>query len=144
MRNVNLAVPVTDAEPQRLFDARQVRLPPALSYALAAALVTTAFLARLLLEPFLGNEFTYLLFVPAVLIASGAGGLGPGLLATGLSDLLALYFLRSALPLSASHIFSLSAFTAIGIGMAVFGARLLRARSSPLPARKIWLPEKLI
>ena len=67
------------------------------------ALVATAFLAQLLLEPFLGNEITYLLFVPAVLIASGAGGLGPGLLATGLSDLLVLCFFRASFPLSASH-----------------------------------------
>ncbi len=132
MRNVNIAVPVTDLEPQRLFSARRVRLPPTLSYALAAGLVATAFLAQLLLEPFLGNEITYLLFVPAVLIASGAGGLGPGLLATGLSDLLVLCFVRASFPLSASHTFSLSAFTAIGIGMAAFGARLLRARSVAL------------
>jgi two-component system sensor kinase FixL len=130
MRNVNVAVPVTDAEPQRPLGVKHVMLPHALGYALAAALVAVAFLARLLLEPFHGDEITYLLFVPAILIASGAGGLGPGLLATALSDLLALYFFRAPLPLTTSHIFSLSAFTAIGIGMAVLGARLLRARSS--------------
>ncbi len=118
MRNVNVAVPVTDTEPQRPPGAKHALLPVALAYSLAVALVAMAFLARLLLESFLGDEITYLLFVPAILIASGAGGLGPGLLATGLSDLLALYFFQASLPLSASHIFSLSAFTAIGIGMA--------------------------
>ena len=132
MRNVNIAVPVRDTEPRRPSGVGHVLLPHAFAYPLAAALVAMAFLARLLLAPFLGDEITYLLFVPAVLIASGTGGLGPGLLATGLSDLLALYFFRASFPLSASHVFSLSAFTAIGIGMAVLGARLLRARSAAL------------
>jgi len=132
MRNVNVAVPVTDVERQRPFGAGQVPLPATLSYALAIALVAMAFLARLLLEPIFGDEITYLLFVPTVLVASGAGGLGPGLLATGLSDLLVLYFFRTSFPISTSHIVSLSAFTAIGIGMAAFGARLLRARSSAI------------
>lgn len=126
------ADPVIDTEPQRPSGAKYALLPHALAYSLAAALVAMAFLARLLLEHFLGDEITYLLLVPAVLIASGAGGLGPGLLATGLSDLLALYFFRASFPLSASHIFSLGTFTAIGIGMAMLGERLLRARSAVL------------
>jgi two-component system sensor kinase FixL len=130
MRNVNVAVSVTDVEPQRSFGTGHVRFPHAVSYALAAALVAMAFLARLLLGPVLGDEVTYLLFVPAILVASGVGGLGPGLLATALSDVLAIYFFRTALPLSVPHVFGLSAFTAIGIGMAVLGARLLRARSA--------------
>ena len=132
MRNVNIAVPVTDMERQRSFAAKLSLLPHTLAYALAAAMVAMAFLTRSLLAPYLGDEITYLLFVPAVLIASGASGLGPGLFATGLSDLLTLYFFRTSFPLSASHIFSLSAFTAIGIGMAVLGSRLLRARSAAL------------
>ena len=132
MRNLNAAAPTADAKPQRQTQTgpRHVLLPHTLSYSLAAALVAMAFLVRLLLEPILGDEITYLLFVPAILVASGIGGLGPGLLATGLSDLLALYFFRTSFPLPASHVFSLSAFTAIGIGMAVLGSRLLRARSS--------------
>jgi two-component system sensor kinase FixL len=132
MRNVNIVVPVTDTDPQRPSGVGHVLLPHALAYAPATALVATAFLARLLLESVLGDEVTYLLFVPAVLIASGVGGLGPGLLATALSDVLALYFFRTAFPLSASHVFGLSVFTAIGVGMAVLGARLLRARSAAL------------
>jgi two-component system sensor kinase FixL len=132
MRNVNIAVPVTDAEPQRPFGTRHIRLSYALSYALAAALVAMTFLARLLLESALGDEVTYLLFVPVVLVASGVGGLGPGLLATVLSGVLALYFSHTTFPLSASHVIGLSAFTAIGISMAMLGARLLRARSAAI------------
>ena len=129
MHNVNAAAPVADANATGRFGAGPALLPGTLSYSLAIAIVAMAFLARLLLEPILGDEATYLLFVPAVLVASGVGGFGPGLLATALSDLLTLYFFRTSFPLSASHIISLSAFTAIGIGMAVLGARLLRARA---------------
>ncbi|HEY0224222.1 MAG TPA: PAS domain S-box protein [Pseudolabrys sp.] len=94
------------------------------------ALVAGTFLARMLIRPALGEEITYLLFVPAVLVASGVGGFGPGLLATALSDLAAIYFLRASLSLSAASLFGLAAFTVIGIGMAGLGARLLRARMS--------------
>jgi DNA-binding CsgD family transcriptional regulator len=65
---------------QWLFVRRDV-----LRYALAPLAVTVAFLARLALTPILGDASPYLLFVPAVLAAGGLGGLGPGLLATGLS-----------------------------------------------------------
>jgi hypothetical protein len=47
--------------------------------------VAITFAARALLEPMLGDQAPYLFFVPAVLITAGAAGLGPGLLATGLS-----------------------------------------------------------
>src|SRR6516225_12046251 len=54
-------------------------------YGLAPLAVAIAFLIRLALAPVLGDASFYLLFVPAVLVAAGLGGLGPGLLATGLS-----------------------------------------------------------
>src|SRR5215813_8632882 len=71
---------------QRLFVHRD-----ALRYALAPAAVAIAFLARLALTPILGDASPYLLFVPAVLFAGGLGGLGPGLLATGLSVVLGFF-----------------------------------------------------
>ena len=43
---------------------------------------------RLALTPILQDESPYLFFVPAVLVAAGIGGLGPGLMATGLGALL--------------------------------------------------------
>jgi two-component system sensor kinase FixL len=129
MHDVNAAVPMTDVKPARQFGAGLILLPRTLSYSLAVALVVMAFLARQLLEPILGEEATYLLFVPAVLVASSVGGFGPGLLATGLSDLLALSFLQTSFPPSASHLFGLSTFTVIGIGTAGLGARMLRARA---------------
>ena len=62
-----------------------------LRYALAPLAVAIAFLARVALTPVLGDASPYLLFVPAVLVAGGLGGLGPGLLATGLSVVLGLF-----------------------------------------------------
>src|SRR5262245_16035051 len=63
----------------------------ALRYGLAPLAVAIAFLARLALTPILGDASPYLLFVPAVLVAAGLGGLGPGLVATALSVLLGFF-----------------------------------------------------
>ena len=57
-----------------------------LCYALALAALAIAFLARLALTPILGDASPYLLFVPAVLVVGGLGGLGPGLLLAGLQS----------------------------------------------------------
>ena len=54
-------------------------------YGVAVLSVAVAFELRLLLEPTLQDLGLYLLFVPAVLVAGGIGGLGPGILATLLS-----------------------------------------------------------
>jgi PAS domain S-box-containing protein len=58
----------------------------AITLALAAAAVRLAFLQALEMR------VTYITFYPAVILAALCGGLGPGLLATGLSALLADYF----------------------------------------------------
>src|SRR5262249_44070661 len=67
----------------------------AICYALAPVAVAIVFLARLALTPVLGDASPHLLFIPAVLVASGLGGLGPGLLATALSVLLGLVVFSS-------------------------------------------------
>jgi K+-sensing histidine kinase KdpD len=67
----------------------------ALHYGLAPFAMAIAFLARLALTPIIGDASPYLLFIPAVLVAAGLGGFGPGLLATGLSVLLG-FFVGSA------------------------------------------------
>ena len=76
----------------------------ALRYALAPFAVAIAFLARLALAPILGDASPYLLFVPAVLTAAGLGGLGPGLLATGLSVVLGFFVITMSPGVSASEI----------------------------------------
>lgn len=103
-------------------------LRPALSYPIAAALAAAAFGLRLLLEQGLQSEIRYLLFIPAVLAASRLGGLGPGLLATAASALLALD--PSDFPLTPAKTLALAVFVVIGAGIAWFGERLLRTRDA--------------
>jgi hypothetical protein len=53
----------------------------AMLYGIALAAVAVALAVRLALVTTLGDESPYLSFVPAVLIAAGSAGLGPGLFA---------------------------------------------------------------
>jgi two-component system sensor kinase FixL len=100
----------------------------AVRYGLAPAAVALAFAARALLSPILQNEETFLFFVPAVLVASGLGGLGPGLLATALSLVLGFTFFSAFPSLSAAEVVNVCAFVAICGGMAWWGEQLIRAR----------------
>jgi two-component system sensor kinase FixL len=99
-----------------------------LRYALAPFAVALAFLARLALTPILGDASPYLLFVPAVLTAAGLGGLGPGLLATGLSVGLGFFVITTSPGVSASEIVDAALFTMIGAGIAWSGEQLQRNR----------------
>src|SRR6516225_5347696 len=100
----------------------------ALRYALAPFAVAIAFLARLALTPILGDASPYLLFVPAVLIAAGLGGLGPGLLATGLSVVFGFFVSTISPSLSVPEIVDAALFTMIGAGIAWSGEQLQRNR----------------
>jgi two-component system, LuxR family, sensor kinase FixL len=100
----------------------------ALRYALAPVAVAIAFLARLALTPILGDASPYLLFVPAVLTAAGLGGLGPGLLATGLSVVFGFFVSTISPSLSVPEIVDAALFTLIGVGIAWSGEQLQRNR----------------
>jgi two-component system, LuxR family, sensor kinase FixL len=90
--------------------------------------VAIAFLARFALTPILGDASPHLLFVPAVLVAAGLGGLGPGLLATGLSVLLGFFVIMISPGVSASEIVDAALFTMIGAGIAWSEEQLQRNR----------------
>ena len=99
-----------------------------LCYALAPAAVAIAFLLRLALAPALGDDARYLLFVPAVLVAAGLGGLGPGLTATGLGAVLG-FFLTTASPTdSMTEVVNAVVFVLIGAGISWSGEQLQRTR----------------
>src|SRR5215467_10568329 len=106
-----------------LFVRREV-----LRYALAPVVVALAFFARLALTPILGDASPYLLFVPAVLIAAGLGGLGPGLLATGLSVVLGFFVSTTSPSLSVPEIVDAALFTLIAAGICWSGEQLQRNR----------------
>src|SRR5262249_18150046 len=106
-----------------LFVRREV-----LRYALAPFAVVLAFFARVALTPILGDASPYLLFVPAVLIAAGLGGLGPGLLATGLSVVLGLFVITTFPSLSMPEIVDAALFALIAAGISWSGEQLQRNR----------------
>ena len=66
------------------FCDRHCAQPGVMHYGLAPIAVALAFAVRAMLVPILQDDSPYLFFVPAVLVAAGIGGLGPGLLATAL------------------------------------------------------------
>src|SRR4051794_12422192 len=82
-------------ESDRTMHASRVsaRVPPSilLRYSLASGAAILALLLTLLMRPIL-HEPLFSLFYVAVLVSSWYGGLGPGLLATALSILLADYY----------------------------------------------------
>ncbi|MGE0060869.1 MAG: PAS domain S-box protein [Xanthobacteraceae bacterium] len=107
---------------------RPINLP--IAYLTAILLISIAFLARLFALEGIGSQNPFLLYVPAVLIASGLGGLGPGLLATCISAVLGLYPFPSGLSPTPTEMFGFGVFLIIGTGVAWLGDRLLLARAA--------------
>lgn len=87
-------------------------------------------LLSLLLLPLWGNRSPFLLFIPAVMVSSHYGGLGPGILATILGGLLGLRFLpqwsqESVLNPYFGDLLRLGVFFAIGALVSFLNKRLL-------------------
>lgn len=95
-------------------------------YGVAPIAVILALAGRALLTPDLYTDAVFLYFVPPILIASGMGGLGPGLLATALSLLCTVLLLGTHTQLSQTAIVSTIAFALIGAATA-WGGELLRS-----------------
>ncbi len=93
-------------------------------YLLAASAVATMFVVRLALQGVLGSAVTFLFFVPAILLAAIAGGIGPGLFALVLSLLGALYLAGA----DASSWVQSSVFAMVGLAIAWMGEMLHHAR----------------
>jgi two-component system, LuxR family, sensor kinase FixL len=109
--------------------SRSVRLPGTiLAYGLAVLIVGVALALRLALSSVLAGEASYLLCLPAILIASGVGGWAPGLLATVLGLLLGLFFVADFHALSPADIVNAVAFTLVGVGVAWRGELWRRSR----------------
>jgi two-component system sensor kinase FixL len=108
----------------RALVARQASL----RYGIAVVAVALALAVRVLIEPIGGSEPSYLFFVPAVLIAADAGGLGPGLLATALSLLIAMFVVADFGQLATPGFVNGVAFAAMGSGIAWGGELLQRSR----------------
>jgi two-component system, LuxR family, sensor kinase FixL len=94
-------------------------------YALAVGLVALAFVLRLLLETPLEDRAIFAFFVPAILVASMAGGFGPGLVSLALT-FPALVYLRSITVQDSSNAVELAAFLLVGLAVVGVGQLLHR------------------
>jgi len=99
-------------------------------YGIALGSVAVAVAARILLNPVLDEEAPFLLLVPAVLVASGLGGLGPGLMATGLSIVSGLSFFADFPSLTSAQVGSTVVFALVGCGLAWSGGQIARTRTA--------------
>ena len=97
-------------------------------YGVAPTAVALSLAAHALLAPILHDGTIFLYFVPAVLISAGIGGLGPGLLATTLGLVAALFVLAGAPIVSATVVANGAAFGVIGVGASWVGELLYRSR----------------
>jgi two-component system sensor kinase FixL len=97
-------------------------------YGTAPVAVVLALAVRTLLVPILHDDALFLYFVPPVLIAAAVGGAGPGLLATGLGLLLALWVLPGHPLISRTDIVNGTAFALISVGISWGGELLHRSR----------------
>jgi two-component system sensor kinase FixL len=102
-------------------------LPLWAAYAAAAAAVAAAFGVRLGLEALLLGASPFLFYIPAVLVGSTVGGLGPGALSTALS-LLAWGALTRGQDFDGSDTVTVVAFILISAGIVVRGEWLRRTR----------------
>ena len=98
------------------------------AYALAGAMIAVALLVRLSIDELLPNSAVGLLFAPAILVGAFLGGLVPGLLATGLSLPLVLFFsLNRGEPTTV--VVNLVLFAIIGLTIAWLGGSFQRMRT---------------
>jgi two-component system sensor kinase FixL len=94
------------------------------------AAVSAVFLLLLLacaLHPWLSDRGAFVIFIPAVLIAAGFGGIGPGLLATALSIIFGI-LLAGAGSLAYPQILEAGLFALVGVAISWFGEQLRKAR----------------
>jgi K+-sensing histidine kinase KdpD len=105
-----------------------------LRYGGALVVVLLALLLRWQLTPWLGSRSPVSLFVLAILISAQYGGLGPGLLATGLSTLSVVYFFEQpggvlTIANPADRV-ALALFALVGIGISGFASGRRRAEAA--------------
>ena len=90
-------------------------------YGVAVMVVAASVLLRQALGPWLGLKVPYIHFFPAILIAGWYGGFGPGVAATALSTLAAMYFFLPPPGLAVddpADLFSLAFFALTGLMIA--------------------------
>jgi two-component system, LuxR family, sensor kinase FixL len=97
-------------------------------YGIAVIAVALAAALRLALTSVLSGQESFLFYFPAVLIASAAGGWGPGVFATLLGLVLGLLFVDRDRAIDSADIINAAVFTLVGVGASWRGELLRRAR----------------
>jgi len=149
MRNIHMADPsARDSSFLPSSGWSSGRLSPAAAYGFGLAAFALAFLARSQLTGILPNGFPFLTFLPAIVLTAFVAGLGPAVVATGLSALAAWYvfipmavsFAMSAEGALALAFFLATAAIVIGIIHAMQSAvarlKIERARSAELAEQR--------
>ena len=106
---------------------------PIAGYSVAFAALIASLLFRYGLRDLLGTDVPYLQFYPAILVAAWFGGLGPGLLTTGLACLAAMYLFLPPDGFAVhglSDLLSLGVFAATGLVVSWLNDRLHRAEAA--------------
>jgi two-component system, LuxR family, sensor kinase FixL len=99
-------------------------------YGIAVLAIAAGLAAELALAGVLHGQGSYLFFIPAILIASAFGGWGPGLVATVLGMVCALFIVRDFHALLPADWVTCAVFGLVGIGVSWRGELLRRARVS--------------
>src|SRR5215469_7716896 len=97
-------------------------------YGVAIVVIAAGLLVKLVFASVLSGEASYILFIPAVLLGSALGGLGPGLLATALGLALGLFFVLDARQFASADVVNGLVFALVGFAVSWRGAILLRFR----------------
>jgi two-component system sensor kinase FixL len=104
--------------------------PPLVRYGVALCALGIVLLIRYLFRDGVGLKVPYLQFYPAIMVAAWYGGLGPGVLITALSAVVAMAFLLPPDGIAVgdpADLASLSVFTATGLVISWLSDRLHRA-----------------
>lgn len=126
--------PAADAPRSAPVMERHAPSPALRRYGLALVVAAAAVVAKLALSPLLTRDEPVLLFLGATLLAATLGGLGPGLLVTGIGTLCDEYFFMA--PYGTWHLNSpdqvlrLLLFAVEGVMISVICARTRAARRS--------------
>jgi two-component system sensor kinase FixL len=112
---------------ERYWNALRSPSTSAIHYWTAIGTVAVLLMLRWGLHPWLQDRAAFIIFVPAVVLAAGFGGLGPGLLATGLGLMFGLMLISSG-GLTNPVMLEAVLFAVVGVGISWFGEQLRRTR----------------
>ena len=108
-----------------LHNIRGARFGRVVGYAVAVASTAACAALRILLDSYFHDDVVFLLFVPALLASAAVGGLGPTLLAGGLSILLSFWIVGFQTGQNPELLVRGGVFVILTMAIGVIGSRML-------------------